>query len=695
MNRLAGESSPYLRQHAENPVDWYPWGEEALDLARETGRPILLSVGYSACHWCHVMEHESFSDPEVAALMNEWFVNVKVDREERPDVDGLYMRAVQAMTGRGGWPMTVFLKPTGEPFFGGTYFPPQPRHGLASFRQVLTGIHSTWTDRQEDIERASAQLLDMLKRSTLEADEGGPGGAPGPEGVDFAAVTRKAAADLLQRFDPVEGGIGGAPKFPQPVLWEFLLARAAMRGEPGLTEAAVLTLRAMSRGGMRDQIGGAFHRYSVDGHWLVPHFEKMLYDNGLLLRLYVNAFQLTGDPEFERTATEIADDLIRTFQLEQGGFAAAWDADSEGIEGKFYVWGPDQIVEVLGKEQGERFCRTHDVTPGGNFEGHNIPNPVGSLEEMATAEGMTPEALHQEFQDSRARLHAVRAERVPPLRDTKVVVSWNAMTIRALAEASAALGRDDYLDAARAAADFLLRVHFVGDGESSGLVRVSMDGDSRITAFLEDWGALGNALLTLHEVTFDSRWLEAAIDCCEGMVAGFRDKDTGLFFDAEADSELVVRPRDLTDSATPSGNSLAVELLLRLAHLTDRAEWRTMAESVLAREAGGAARFPGGFGRLLLQMERVSATPLEVVLMGSPDQGSDALRDVLWSDYLPFRVLTGAPAEVDPAPFPLLRDRNIVLGQAAAWVCRAYVCDRPITQADELAARLRDTSDLR
>lgn len=696
MNRLARESSPYLRQHAENPVDWYPWGEEALELARSTDRPILLSVGYSACHWCHVMEHESFSDPEVAELMNRWFVNVKVDREERPDVDGLYMRAVQAMTGRGGWPMTVCLKPSGEPFFGGTYFPPEPRHGMASFKQVLSGIHEAWDKRREDVDRAAAQLLGMLRQSTLEPEAvagldlepGGAAEAAGPA-ASFNAVTRSAAKHLMQRFDSALGGIGGAPKFPQPVVWEFLLARSTVHGDPALMEACVTTLRAMARGGMRDHLGGAFHRYSVDQYWLVPHFEKMLYDNGLLLRLYVNAFQLTGDPEFERTAVEIADDLIRTFQLECGGFAAAWDADSEGVEGKFYVWSPDQVRAVLGAEAGERFCRTHDVTPGGNFEGESIPHVVGALEEMAAAEGVSADELLDEFRRSRALLHQARARRVPPLQDTKVVTSWNAMAIRGMAEAGAALGREDYVDAARRAADYLLRLHFVGDGPHSGLVRVSMDEDARITAFLEDWGALGNALLTLHEATLEPRWLEAAIDCCEGMVEGFLDRDTGMFFDAEADSELVVRPRDLTDSATPSGNSLAVELLLRLSHLTDRREWRELAERVLTRELGGAARFPGGFGRLLTQMERWSAVPMEIAIVGTPDQGRDALLGTVWAQFLPFRALTGAAAAVTSSPIPLLKDRAASMGRARAWVCRAYACDRPTDDPAALSESLR------
>ncbi len=696
MNRLAHESSPYLRQHAENPVDWYPWGEEALELARATDRPILLSVGYSACHWCHVMEHESFSDPEVAELMNRWFVNVKVDREERPDVDGLYMRAVQAMTGRGGWPMTVCLKPSGEPFFGGTYFPPEPRHGMASFRQVLTGIHEAWDKQREDVDRAAAQLLGMLQQSTLEAGDHagidlGPQSGRGDSGpmAAFEAVARSGSQHLMQNFDSALGGIGGAPKFPQPVVWEFLLARAAVRGEAPLMEACVTTLRAMARGGMRDQVGGAFHRYSVDEHWLVPHFEKMLYDNGLLLRLYVNAFQLTGDPEFARTAVEVADDLIRTFQLECGAFSAAWDADSEGVEGKFYVWSPEQVTAVLGEEAGARFCRTHDITPGGNFEGDSIPHPVGSLEEMAAAEDVSAEELLAEFRASRALLHAVRAQRVPPLQDTKVVASWNAMTIRGLAEAGAVLGRPDYLDAARAAADYLVRVHFVADGVRSGLVRVSMDGDARITAFLEDWGGLGNALLTLHEATLEPRWLEAAIDCCEGMVEGFLDRDTGMFFDAESDSELVVRPRDLTDSATPSGNSLAVELLLRLSHLTDRGEWREMAEAVMSREAGSAARFPGGFGRLLTQMERVLTPPLEIAIVGTSDQGRDPLLAAVWADFLPFRALTGAAQAMNPAPFPLLKDRSPAFERATAWVCRAYACERPTDDATEVSASLR------
>ena len=667
-------------------MHWYPWGDEALAEARSSDRPILLSVGYSACHWCHVMEHESFSDPATAAWMNDHFVNVKVDREERPDVDAVYMRAVQAMTGRGGWPMTCFLTPDGRPFFGGTYFPPEPRHGLASFRQTLEGVHDAWTNRRPAIEKAASELGEILRRSNGGDDSNIPTGAPHPSEAPRDAGIDEAIARLLQSVDPAHGGLGAAPKFPQPVVWDAILARAVTTGDPAPMEALVLTLREMARGGMRDHVGGAFHRYSVDAVWLVPHFEKMLYDNGLLLRLYVNAFQATGVAEFAEVARAIADDLLATFRLSGGAFAAAWDADSEGVEGKFYLWSSGEVDDVLGPETGPRFRRLYDITPEGNFEGLGIPHPVESLEAAAAREGMDADALREEMATARRSLHAARASRVPPLRDEKVVTSWNAMTVRSLAEAGRVLAEPRWLEAAVDAASYLLEHHRRGDG----LLRTTMEGAGSIPAFLEDWAALGNALQTLHEATLEPRWLEGALDCAGEMVSRFRDPATGLFFDAEGSGGLPVRPRDTTDSATPSGNALAVELLLRLSTLTGAAEQRRMARSILDRCREDAVRFPAGYGRMLLQMQRAAALPFEILITGHPDDpATQSLLNEAWRDHRPWRALAGHIGGGPLEGTPLVQGREPTADDPPrAWVCRGFTCTAPVTTPDGLRSAL-------
>jgi uncharacterized protein len=671
-NRLARETSPYLLQHAHNPVDWYPWGEEALSLARREDRPILLSIGYSACHWCHVMERESFEDPGIAAEMNEGFVNIKVDREERPDLDSIYMRAVQLLTGHGGWPLTAFLTPDGRAFFGGTYFPPEPRHGMPSFRQVLTAVSDAYRNRRGEVERGSEHLLGVLKGP----DPGGAA-APGVEGLDArgGGILEHAVRFLAGRFDPTHGGFGPAPKFPQPMTLEVLLRQFHRTGDGEALDMAVRTLQSMARGGIRDHVGGGFHRYSVDGRWLVPHFEKMLYDNGLLARVYLHAFQITRDPELLEAATSTLDYILEDLRGPEGGFYSSRDADSEGEEGLFYLWRPGEVDEVLGKEEGELFRRAYDVSGVGNFEGRNILHLPRSLESIAATEAVPLEELVGSLRRSRKALNEARSRREPPFRDEKVLASWNSFVLRALAEAGAALGRDDYLQAAVANASFLLD----SLREGGRLRRSWKDGSAKVPAFLEDYAGLGNALLTLHESTLEPRWLVDALDLAEQVIRLFWDEDEGIFYDSPHDGErLVIRPRDIMDSATPSGNSLAVELLMRAAAFTGSEGLREPALRTLAREAGSMRRFPSAFGRLLSASTLQVDPPVEVVLLGRPGEaGLGGMLRAAHEIYLPNRVVSGG----DPAklpPFPLFQGREPRDERVTAYVCRHFTCSAPL-----------------
>ncbi len=686
-NRLSRETSPYLLQHQHNPVDWYPWGKEALERAREEDRPILLSIGYSSCHWCHVMERESFEDPRVAEVMNEGFVNVKVDREERPDVDSVYMKAVQAMTGHGGWPLTAFLTPEGVPYYGGTYFPPEPRHGMPSFPQVLDAASHAYRTRRNEVEKTAEEMRSVLERASR------PGAAP-PGGDTVEPVTvdggllDDAASALVSRFDAIHGGFGPAPKFPQPVTLAFLLRRHRTSGRQELLDAVLLTLRKMAGGGIRDHLAGGFHRYSVDGKWLVPHFEKMLYDNALLAQVYLDAYRITGEEEMREVAEETVDYLLEDFTSPEGGFYSARDADSEGEEGTFYVWSPGEIDDVLGEEDGAIFRRVHDVSAAGNFEGRNILHLPHDLAAIARQEGVEEEELRERLAGMRARLKEVRAEREAPFRDEKILASWNGLAVRAFAEAGAALGRDDYLDAARRAADLLLE-HLWSEGR---LLRVLKDGEARIDGFLEDYAAMGNALLTLHETTLEPRWLEVSVALADRILESFLDAEEGILYDSPSDGEaLVVRPRDPTDMATPSGNSLAIELLLRLGLLLDRTEYRERAGRLLEAEGEGLRRFPGGYGWLLAAAELTARPVVEVAVVGAT--GSDDVRTLLRTvhePFLPGKVVTGRDPD-GPGPSmstPLLQGRETVDGRATAYVCREYACRAPVTDPADLRRQL-------
>jgi len=653
-NRLARETSPYLLQHRDNPVDWYPWGKGALALARELDRPILLSVGYSACHWCHVMERESFEDAETAAYMNEHFVSVKVDREERPDVDALYMEAVQEISGQGGWPMTVFLDPDGVPFFGGTYFPPDEGRGMPSFRMVMEAVVDAFENRREELrERAPAVRARLGAIGAVE-----PGGEEaGAELLDAAVTALETAADTER------GGFGGAPKFPPASALELLLAR-------GETEVVERTLDAMMAGGIYDQLGGGFARYSVDAGWLVPHFEKMLYDNALLARAYLHGLQALGHERYRRVCEETLDWALREMRGPEGGFYSALDADSEGEEGRFYVWTTEEMRSVLGGDA-DAIAAYYGASEAGNFEGRNILHLAGGAAAPAPA-GLAA---------ARQALYEARAERVRPGLDDKRLASWNALMIGALAEAGAALGRDDYLAAARECAEFALRDLRDADGR---LLRTYKDGEGRLNGYLEDHAFLLEALLTLYEATFEPRWFEEAQALADTTIARFGDRERGGFFSTSDDhEELIARRKEIGDHPIPSGNSAMALGLLRLEALTGERPYGEWAEGVVRLFAKAASRRPDAFAHLLRALDFQLAPTVEVALIGDD---LTELAGVVRSRFRPHLVLAGGPEGSDTPP--LLADRPPVDGKPAAYVCERFTCRAPVTTPKQLADQL-------
>ncbi len=677
-NRLAHETSPYLLQHAHNPVDWYPWGDEALARARAEDKPILLSVGYSACHWCHVMERESFENPQTAALMNQYFVNIKVDREERPDVDAIYMEAVQALTGHGGWPMTVFLTPDGAPFFGGTYYPPEDRHGLPGFPRLLLAIAQAWQTQRSGLVEQGQQVLAALDKSQALA--------PSRLAID-ASVLDGAYRQLAREFDPRFGGFGGAPKFPQAMNWEFMLRTWRRTGDEAARAMVEKTLDAMASGGIYDHLGGGFHRYTVDGQWLVPHFEKMLYDNALLTRLYLNAYQAFGHERYRRVVEETLEYIRRDMTDAAGGFYAAEDADSEGEEGKFYVWSYAEVQALLGADA-DPFCRFYDVTRSGNWEGHNILHVTRDVPTAAREFGMAADDLEALLQRGRAALFAARAQRVRPGRDDKVLTAWNGLMLAAFAEAGAVLDRADYRAIAVQNAEFIL-----GQMQDNGrLLRTWKGGQAKILGFQEDYAYLIHGLLHLYEATFDLRWVEAARRLADAMLDLFWDNQDGGFFQTGVDQTgLVTRPMDVFDNATPSGNSMGADVLLRLAHLLAEEEYSRRALVIMERVRDLVTRAPGAFGHLLNAVDRTLATPKEVAIVGRPEEGdTQALLAQVYRRYLPNRVLAlRAPADPRPAEvIPLLADRDALNGQATAYVCENYACQMPTTDPHELNQQL-------
>ena len=674
-NRLVGETSPYLLQHASNPVDWYPWGDEALERARSEDKPILLSIGYAACHWCHVMEHESFEDDETARLMNERFINVKVDREERPDLDAVYMQAVQAMTGHGGWPMTVFLTPDGVPFYGGTYYPPEDRHGMPSFRRVLTSIADAWSTRRGDVAKTTERMRELYSVSTEPVRSTGTLGAP---------VLERAFRGLVQQFDLREGGFGGAPKFPQAMALEFLLAYGHRAGAEPALDMVTSSFRAMARGGIYDQVGGGFHRYAVDARWLVPHFEKMLYDNALLGRLAVRLHLATGDAEARRVAEEVVQWVAREMTAPSGGFYSTLDADSEGEEGRFYLWDAEEIERLLG-DDAPLVKDYWGVTSSGNFEGRNILHVPAEIGVAAARSGTSAEEVLAAVDRARSILYDRRAERVWPARDEKILAGWNGLMLRAVAEAARAFGDDDYRALAVRNGEFLAR-ELLNDGR---VLRLPPHGQRRSAGFLEDQAAVALGFLALYELTFERTWLERARKIAEAMVEWFWSEETGAFFDTAKDHEaLVTRPREVTDNALPSGTSLAVELLLRLAELLHDTDARRRAVWVLESLAEPMARYPLAFGHLLSAAQMEIDGAVEVALVGDPASESfRALEREVSTVYLPSLVLAGGRPE-DAAGIALLEHRPMQGGRATAYVCRQYTCDAPTTHPEAMAEQL-------
>ena len=678
-NRLAGETSPYLLQHAHNPVDWYPWGEEALARSRAEDKPILLSIGYSACHWCHVMERESFENEEIARLMNENFVNIKVDREERPDLDQVYMNAVQMMTGHGGWPMTVFLTPDLIPFYGGTYFPPEDRHNLPGFPRVLAGVAQAYRTSPGEIAQTASSVLGELRRM----------GAARESNASLAEELLDGAVRGLSRsYDPRHGGFGGAPKFPSPMSLEFLLRAHARTGDDNALRMVTHTCRKMAEGGLYDQLGGGFHRYSTDARWLVPHFEKMLYDNAQLSRLYLHAWQATKDDSFRRVAVETLEYVAREMTDDGGGFYSTQDADSEGVEGKFFVWSREELARLLGEEDAALVAAYYDVTAEGNFEGENILNTPRPAEEVARGLRVTTEELLQAVARARPALFAARERRVKPGRDEKVIAAWNGMMLQSFAEAAAVLGREDFRAVAERNAAFTLeRLR-----DATGLLHVYKDGRAKQHAFLDDYACVASGLLSLYETTGDARWLRECLALAERMNAEFWDEEDGGFFSTGASSEkLIVRQKDYFDNATPSGNSVAAELLVRLAALTENEDYSRKAVTVFRLVRDAVERYPAAFGCMLGALDFHLSTPKEIVIVGEPNDAAtrELLREV-WGRYLPNKIVaqTREGDEAAAAIVPLLRGRTLIGGRATAYVCENYACQRPVSEPGELASQL-------
>ncbi|MEU3789498.1 thioredoxin domain-containing protein [Streptomyces fructofermentans] len=672
-NRLAHETSPYLLQHADNPVDWWPWSAEAFEEARRSGRPVLLSVGYSSCHWCHVMAHESFEDEETAAYLNAHFVSVKVDREERPDVDAVYMEAVQAATGQGGWPMTVFLTADAEPFYFGTYFPPESRHGMPSFRQVLEGVRSAWTDRRDEVAEVAGKIVRDLAGREIGFGDSRP---PGEEEL------AQALLGLTRDYDATHGGFGGAPKFPPSMVVEFLLRHHARTGSEGALQMASDTCERMARGGLYDQLGGGFARYSVDREWRVPHFEKMLYDNALLCRVYAHLWRATGSELARRVALETADFMVGELRTAEGGFASALDADSDDgsgrhVEGAYYVWTPGQLGEVLGDEDGRLAARYYGVTEEGTFE------EGASVLQLPQQEAVFDAAA---LASVRGRLLAARAGRPAPGRDDKVVAAWNGLAVAALAETGAYFDRPDLVDAALGAADLLVRVHL---DEHARLARTSKDGRAGANAgVLEDYADVAEGFLALASVTGEGVWLEFAGFLLDHVLVRFTDGESGALYDTAADAErLIRRPQDPTDNATPSGWSAAAGALLSYAAQTGSEPHRTAAERALGVVTALAPRAPRFVGWGLATAEALLDGPREVAVVGPAD--APATRELHRAALLataPGAVVAVGTPESDE--LPLLVDRPLVNGEPAAYVCRNFTCDAPTTDVDRLRAAL-------
>jgi uncharacterized protein YyaL (SSP411 family) len=681
-NRLINETSPYLLQHAHNPVDWYPWGPEALDRSRTEDKPILLSVGYSACHWCHVMEHESFENEAIAQLMNDNFVCIKVDREERPDLDSIYMNAVQMMTGHGGWPMTMFLTPELKPFYGGTYYPPEDRRGMAGFPRVLTAIADSYKNRRSEIQASADAITAELKKSDR-----------------FVASTEMLTTDVLNTafsalngsFDQTHGGFGGAPKFPPSMTLMFLLRHHKRTNSAQALNMVEMTLQKMAGGGMYDHLGGGFARYSVDARWLVPHFEKMLYDNALLTRVYLYAYQQTKNPLYRRVAEETLEYVIRDMIDRSGGFYSSEDADSEGEEGKFYVWNRAEVLSILGEDDGEVFCEFFDITETGNFEhGSSILNTPRSLEQLASDKGKSLDALAGIINASKRRLFNARERRMRPGRDDKTLAAWNGLMLTAFAEAANILGRDDYREVAVRNAEFI-NTHLIRDGR---LLRTYKAGQAKLNGYLEDYAFVIEGLLAVYEATFELRFFRLARDLMDTMIARFWDEqDCGFYFTSSDHEKLITRTKDYFDNATPSGNSVAAMALLKLGLLTQRQEYSRRAVAILRALRPAMSRYPSAFGYMLSGMDFYLSEPKEIAIIGRIDSHEvRSFGEEIYSRYLPNKIVAACEAgdEASAAAIKLLAGRTAVDSKATAYVCLNYTCLAPATTAEELGARLEE-----
>jgi uncharacterized protein len=691
-NRLNDETSPYLLQHAWNPVDWHPWGDEALQAAREQDKPIFLSIGYSACHWCHVMEHESFEDDEIAALMNEHFINIKVDREERPDLDQIYMNAVLAQTGHGGWPMSVFLTPDLKPFYGGTYWPPTSRWGRPGFKEILQAVHEAWHTRRDALVGQAEEVTQAVVQMGL------PRGKQTPL---HESLLQKALRDLLRVADRTHGGFGGAPKFPHPMDLRVLLRGWKRFQSSDALDVVRLTLDRMARGGIYDHLGGGFHRYSTDERWLVPHFEKMLYDNALLVPAYLEAYQATGEHDFRRVVHETLDYVLREMTQPEGGFYSTQDADSEGVEGKFFVWTHEEIMDRLGPEDGDVFCYCYDVTPQGNWHdphGHSPPGPNNILNRVKTHEqaakvlGIEEHVLEGILDRCRRTLRSARERRVPPGRDEKVLVSWNGLMISAMAQAAQVMHIRKYADAARHAADFILNTMRTEDGR---LLHSYKDGRARFNAYLDDYACLIDGLVDLYQATFEPRWLEAALELADVMILQFRDDEQKGFFYTSKDHEaLIVRQKDSQDGATPSGNSMAATALLKLGRLCGRTDLEQTGVETLEMLSGHVEQYPTASGQALVALDFHLGPTFEVAVVpgDKPDEIENVLR-TLHARFLPNKVVAVKPPDLadDALPAtlqPLLAGKTPENGAATVYLCEHGACNLPVTGTEGLVKAL-------
>jgi uncharacterized protein len=673
-NHLIHETSPYLLQHAHNPVDWYPWGDEAFQKAKNENRPILLSIGYSACHWCHVMERESFEDERIAALMNDLFVNIKVDREERPDLDEIYMNAVQMLTGRGGWPMTVFLTPEGKPFYGGTYFPPEDRYGVPGFPKILQGVANAYREKPQDVERSVEQILAALQRMSLSTESQQP----------FSSdIIGQSAEQLAQAYDADHGGLGKAPKFPNVGVYELFLRHYHHSKGSRFLEMVTHTLTKMAQGGIYDHLGGGFHRYSVDEKWLVPHFEKMLYDNAQLVRIYAQVYCVTEEPLFKQVVNETINYLMREMLHTGGGFYSTQDADSEGEEGKFFVWTEEEISQILGEEASEIFCRIYDVTEEGNFEEKNILHPILTLEQASKFFRRDLKEIESLVSDAKAKLFQEREKRIKPFRDEKILTSWNGLMLSGFAEAIKISPHPSYLEATNRTVDFIFTKMF-RDGH---LLHTYKSGTAKILGYLDDYAFLAAGLLDLFEATVNRAHLDRALELAEIILHEFWDEaGGGFFYTGRSHERLIAQSKPIFDGSIPSGNAVATQVLLRLYHYTGKEDYLKRAERILRAYYNAMENQPFGFAHMLAALDFYLQKPKEVVLVGDKKEPKTfELLTKIHSLYVPNMTLQlASPDDSLEKVSPLLAGKKQFEGKTTVYVCHNFTCSRPVVEWDEL-----------